>query len=58
MKPKTPDSLSRSATTGVACVKLNRKFIGIEKREDYFNLAVRRITDAYRQSDLFASTCS
>jgi len=32
-----------SGTTGVACVNLNRRFIGIEKDEGYFNLAKERI---------------
>lgn len=32
-----------SGTTGVACKKLNRKFIGIELDEKYFNIAKERI---------------
>jgi len=32
-----------SGTTGVACKNLNRKFIGIEKEEKYFNIAKNRI---------------
>ena len=32
-----------SGTTGVACKKLNRKFIGIELDENYFKLAKERI---------------
>lgn len=32
-----------SGTTGVACVNLNRKFIGIELEEGYFNIAKNRI---------------
>lgn len=47
------DPFMGSGTTGVACVKTGRKFIGIEISEDYFNIAVRRITDAYKQGDLF-----
>jgi len=35
-----------SGTTGVACVNLNRHFIGIEKDEKYFNIAKKRIEDA------------
>ena len=35
-----------SGSTGVACVNTNRKFIGIEKEERYFNLAKRRIYSA------------
>lgn len=32
-----------SGTTGVACINTNRKFIGIEKDETYFNIAKNRI---------------
>lgn len=32
-----------SGTTGVACVSFNRKFIGIELNETYFNIAKQRI---------------
>lgn len=32
-----------SGSTGVACVNLNRKFIGIELDENYFNIAKERI---------------
>lgn len=32
-----------SGTTGVACVRTGRKFIGIEKEERYFAIAVKRI---------------
>ncbi len=32
-----------SGTTGVACVKTGRKFIGIEIDETYFNIAIKRI---------------
>lgn len=41
------------ASTGVACVKLGRKFIGIEIDEKYFDIACRRIEEAYLQPDLF-----
>jgi DNA modification methylase len=37
------DNTMGSGTTGVACVNLNRKFIGIEKDENYFKIAVERI---------------
>ena len=35
-----------SGTTGVAAVSTNRKFIGIELNENYFNIAKRRIEEA------------
>lgn len=36
-------SILISGTTGVACVNLNRSFIGIELDENYFNIAKDRI---------------
>lgn len=47
------DPFMGSGTTGVACVKLGRSFIGIEREKSYFDIACRRIDDAYRQADLF-----
>ena len=37
------DNCMGSGTTGVACKKLNRRFIGMEKDEKYFNIAKERI---------------
>jgi len=34
-----------SGTTGVACVRTNRKFIGIELDKDYFEIAKKRINN-------------
>lgn len=36
-------------TTGVACLQLGRRFIGIEIREDYFKVAEKRLAQAARQ---------
>jgi hypothetical protein len=47
------DPFMGSGTTGVACVKTGRSFIGIELDEDYFNIACKRIQDAVNQPDLF-----
>lgn len=41
------------ASTGVACVNLRRSFIGIEIDPGYFDIACRRIEEAYRQPRLF-----
>ena len=40
------DPFMGSGTTGVACVKLNRDFIGIELDDKYFDIAKKRIEDA------------
>lgn len=45
------DCFMGSASTGVACVKLGRKFIGIERDQRYFDVACKRIEDTYRQPD-------
>ena len=42
-----------SGTTGVACLNLNRRFIGIEKDPDYFKIATERIDRAQEQPKLF-----
>lgn len=46
------DPFMGSGTTGVACVMTNRKFIGVEIDEKYFNIAVKRIKDAQQQMRL------
>jgi DNA modification methylase len=47
------DPFMGSGTTGVAAVKLGRRFTGIEICEAYFDIAVRRIEDALRRPDMF-----
>jgi site-specific DNA-methyltransferase (adenine-specific) len=47
------DPFMGSGTTGVACAKLGRKFIGIEIDEGYFDIACKRIEQAYAQPSLF-----
>jgi site-specific DNA-methyltransferase (adenine-specific) len=46
------DPFMGSGTTGVACVNLGRRFIGIEIEPRYFDIACRRIEEAYRQPRL------
>ncbi len=54
---KTPgailDPFMGSGTTGVACMNLNRKFIGIEIDPQYFDIACVRIDQAQRQGRMF-----
>lgn len=40
------DNCMGSGSTGVACVNTNRRFIGIELDEGYFNIAKKRIEEA------------
>ena len=46
------DPFMGSGTTGVACAKMGRSFIGIEINEDYFEIACRRIRETYAQPDM------
>jgi DNA modification methylase len=48
------DPFMGSGSTGVACVNQGRSFIGIEREPTYFDIACRRIEEAYRQPRLFA----
>lgn len=39
------DCFFGSGTTGIACKKFNRKFIGVELEEKYFDIAVKRLSE-------------
>lgn len=39
------DNVMGSGTTGLACIRSNRNFIGIEKEREYFDVALERVTD-------------
>lgn len=41
------DPFMGSGTTGVACARSGRKFIGIEKDPEYFEIACQRVQNAY-----------
>ncbi|WP_288550267.1 site-specific DNA-methyltransferase [uncultured Brachyspira sp.] len=43
------DPFMGGGSTGIACIKTNRKFIGIELDDEYFNTAVKRIEKAYKE---------
>lgn len=45
------DCFMGSGTTGVACVNLNRNFIGMEIDEHYFEVAKKRIEDAQKEKE-------
>ena len=46
------DFTAGSFTTGVACVNINRNFIGIELDKDYFDIGVNRIMERIKCLDL------
>jgi site-specific DNA-methyltransferase (adenine-specific) len=43
------DPFMGSGTTGVACLETGRKFVGIEKEKDYFEIAKRRIQEKIKE---------
>jgi site-specific DNA-methyltransferase (adenine-specific) len=49
---KILDPFMGSGTTGIACIRLGRRFIGIEKEPKYFDIAVKRIEKAFEETAL------
>ena len=47
------DPFAGSGTTGVACIRSARRFVGIERDQKYFDLACRRIRSALAAPDMF-----
>lgn len=47
------DNTMGGGSTGVACMKENRHFIGIEKEQEYFTIAEKRISAEANQIKLF-----
>lgn len=47
------DNTMGSGSTGVACIRTNRKFIGIELNDEYFGIAQKRISQEQQQLNLF-----
>ena len=47
------DPFMGSGTTGVACMQLGRRFVGIEIDPHYYAIAERRIREAQRQQELY-----
>ncbi|MBC7157382.1 MAG: site-specific DNA-methyltransferase [Rhodobacteraceae bacterium] len=49
------DPFLGSGTTLVACARLGRRGIGIELDPNYFDIACKRVEEAYRQPDMFVA---
>jgi DNA modification methylase len=47
------DPFMGSCSTGVACVRTGRRFIGIEMDRGYFDISVKRIQDAFADQGIF-----
>lgn len=46
------DNCMGSGTTAVACINTNRKFIGIELDENYYNIACKRVEETMNNKQL------
>ena len=49
------DPFFGTCSSGEACIRLGRKFIGIELDAEYYAIGCKRIEDAYRQPDMFVA---
>lgn len=47
------DPYMGSGTTGVAAVKLGRRFVGVERDPKYFEIAIRNLSNVLARPDLF-----
>lgn len=47
------DPFSGSCTTGVAALRMNRRFIGIEREKKYFDIACERLEEAQRRKERY-----
>jgi site-specific DNA-methyltransferase (adenine-specific)/modification methylase len=50
--PTVIDPFAGSGTTGVACVAMGMRFVGIEREPRYFDTMVDRIKRAYHDTSL------
>lgn len=42
------DPFCGGGSTAIACIKNNRRFVGIEIDKEYFDIACKRINEAYK----------
>ena len=45
------DNTMGSCSSGIACINLNRNFIGIENNMDYFNISLKRVGEKRKEKD-------
>jgi len=46
------DPFTGSSTTGLAAIKHDRNFVGIDEKEEYLNLSIQRFKEQNKQTDL------
>lgn len=56
--PVILDPFMGSGTTGIACHREGKRFVGIEMNPAHFETACRRIEDAQRQGDFFTEAAA
>jgi site-specific DNA-methyltransferase (adenine-specific) len=45
------DNTMGSCSSGIACINLNRSFIGIDNRKKYFNISLKRVEEKRKEKD-------
>ena len=45
------DNTMGSCSSGIACINLNRNFIGIENNMDYFNISLKRVEEKRKEKE-------
>ena len=48
------DRFAGGGTTGVAAIRLGRRFVGYERKPEHFEIALKRLRAAREQRQLFA----
>ena len=45
------DNTMGSCSSGIACINLNRNFIGIDNTKKYFNISLKRVEEKRKEKD-------
>lgn len=45
------DNTMGSGTTAIACINTNRRFVGMEKEQNYFDICVQRCNEAIAEME-------
>ena len=52
------DNTMGSCSSGIACINLNRNFIGIDNTKKYFNISLKRVEEKKERKDFNVVTSS
>jgi len=50
------DNTMGSCSTGIACINLNRNFIGIDNTKKYFNISLKRVEEKRKEKEFTVVT--